>query len=91
MAMFQAVSVAGFLVNIIGIFSFSHAHSHGGQPCGQSSHGHAHGGHGHSHGGGQEKNEVAKNINMEGGCNRDDIAILLCIMLIPYNIMQYIV
>lgn len=61
-----AVSVAGFLVNMIGIFSFSHAHSHGGQPCpSQSSHGHSHGSHGHSHGG-QEHGEVTKNTNMEG-------------------------
>ena len=75
MAMLQAVSVAGFLVNIIGIFSFSHAHSHGGQPCATSGHGHAHGGHGHNHAGAPEKNEVAKNINMEGRYNRDDIVV----------------
>lgn len=45
------VSVAGFIVNLIGIitFSWSHTHSHGG-------HGHAHhGGHGHAH-----------NTNMQG-------------------------
>jgi zinc transporter 5/7 len=46
------VSVLGFLVNMIGIFAFSHGHSHGGG----GSHGHSHGGggdahkdHGHSH------------------------------------------
>lgn len=40
------VSVMGFCVNMIGIFAFSHGHSHGG-----GSHGHSHGGdsHGHSH------------------------------------------
>ena len=44
------VSVAGFIVNLIGIITFSlnHSHSHGG-------HGHAHGGHGHTH-----------NANMQG-------------------------
>ncbi|UJR09931.1 hypothetical protein I4U23_014153 [Adineta vaga] len=58
------VSVAGFAVNMIGIFSFSHAHAHahgGGGSCAMSHsapakeqhHGHSHGSndHGHSHGG----------------------------------------
>ncbi|CAF0859794.1 unnamed protein product, partial [Didymodactylos carnosus] len=40
-----AVAVAGFAVNMIGLFSFSHAHSHGG---GGSSHAHSGGG-SHSH------------------------------------------
>lgn len=57
------VSVAGFAVNMIGIFSFSHAHAHahgGGGGCAMShsqqehnhQHGHSHDhghGHGHSH------------------------------------------
>ena len=52
------VSVAGLGVNLIGIFAFSHAHTHGGAPCAghdappkkSSGHGHSHdGGHGHSH------------------------------------------
>ena len=34
----QAVSVGGFLVNLVGIVTFS-----------RSSHGHSHGSHGHSH------------------------------------------
>ena len=50
------VSVIGLLVNILGIFAFSHAHSHGGEAC--DGHGHAHdhgaepcgGGHDHGHG-----------------------------------------
>jgi len=48
------VSVIGLLVNFVGIFAFSHAHTHGGEPC---DHGHAAappaapGDHGHSHGG----------------------------------------
>lgn len=57
------VSVAGFAVNMIGIFSFSHAHAHahgGGGGCAmsqpkeqpQQQHGHSHNDHGHSHGGG---------------------------------------
>ena len=58
------VSVAGFAVNMIGIFSFSHAHAHahgGGGSCAMSQpapvkeqHGHSHDSHdhGHSHGGG---------------------------------------
>jgi solute carrier family 30 (zinc transporter), member 5/7 len=57
------VSVAGFAVNMIGIFSFSHAHMHahgGGGGCAMSqpvaakeqshAHGHSHDGHDHSHG-----------------------------------------
>jgi len=38
-----AVSIAGLLVNLVGIFSFEHGHHHG------HDHGHDHG-HGHSHG-----------------------------------------
>lgn len=38
------VSVAGLLVNLLGVFAFGHAHSH-------SHGGHGHGDHGHSHGG----------------------------------------
>jgi zinc transporter 5/7 len=65
-----AVSVAGFAVNMIGIFSFSHAHAHahgsGGGSCPISQptatkdqhHGHSHDGHdhlhSHSHGGGHD-------------------------------------
>ena len=41
------VSVGGFVVNMIGIFTFQHGHSHGGG--GGHGHGHSHGGHGHSH------------------------------------------
>ena len=52
------VSVAGLAVNLIGIFAFSHAHTHGGAPCTghdappkkSGGHGHSHdNGHGHSH------------------------------------------
>ncbi|KJE97998.1 zinc transporter 5 [Capsaspora owczarzaki ATCC 30864] len=58
------VSVFGLCVNLVGMFAFSHAHSHGGAPC---DHGHAHGGndHGHAHGGG-EPEEPKGNANMEG-------------------------
>ena len=46
-----AVSVAGFLVNLVGIFAFEHGgHGHGGGDHGHS-HGGGGGGHGHSHGG----------------------------------------
>ncbi|XP_029206485.2 zinc transporter 5-like [Acropora millepora] len=47
------VSVGGLVVNLVGIFAFSHAHSHGGSSShghsnhGHSNHGHSH--HGHSH------------------------------------------
>ncbi|XP_028416466.1 zinc transporter 5-like [Dendronephthya gigantea] len=48
------VSVCGLVVNLAGIFAFSHAHSHGvGSHGGESScqsHGHGAGHHGHSHG-----------------------------------------
>jgi zinc transporter 5/7 len=57
------VSVAGFAVNMIGIFAFSHAHAHahggGGGGCAMSQpapvkeqrpHGHSHDAHDHSHG-----------------------------------------
>ncbi|KAL2089279.1 hypothetical protein ACEWY4_013967 [Coilia grayii] len=61
------VSVAGLLVNLVGIFVFQHGghgHSHGGEGHGHShslfngsvSHAHAHGGHSHSHGGGHGHN-----------------------------------
>ena len=51
--MLLEVSVMGLLVNILGIFAFQHAHTHGGEAC------HGHGGeteapassHGHGHGG----------------------------------------
>ncbi|GAA6083465.1 zinc transporter 7 [Tachysurus ichikawai] len=57
------VSIAGLLVNLVGIFVFQHGghgHSHGGEDHGHShslfngsvghgGHGHSHGGHGHSH------------------------------------------
>ncbi|CAF4161617.1 unnamed protein product [Adineta steineri] len=56
-----AVSIAGFAVNMIGIFSFSHAHAHahgGGGSCAMSQptttkeqHNHSHDEHSHSHGG----------------------------------------
>lgn len=46
------VSVAGFCVNLVGIFAFRHNHSHGISTS--AGHGHSHGGsgggHGHSHG-----------------------------------------
>jgi len=45
------VSIAGFLVNLIGIATFSHNHAH------------SHGGHGHSHGHGHDH---AHNTNMRG-------------------------
>ncbi|XP_015780431.1 PREDICTED: zinc transporter 5-like [Acropora digitifera] len=47
------VSVGGLVVNLVGIFAFSHAHSHGASSShghsnhGHSNHGHSH--HGHSH------------------------------------------
>ncbi|KAF7703099.1 zinc transporter 7 [Silurus meridionalis] len=54
------VSIAGLLVNLVGVFVFQHGghgHSHGGEGHGHShslfngsvGHGHGHGGHGHSH------------------------------------------
>lgn len=46
------ISVAGFLVNLIGIFAFQHGHNH--SHGGGGDHGHSHGGHGHSHGLGLE-------------------------------------
>jgi len=58
------VSIAGFIVNLIGIFIFQHGgaghgHSHGGG--GGDSHGHSHGNesnhHGHSHGDGHSHNK----------------------------------
>ncbi|KAM9323364.1 proton-coupled zinc antiporter SLC30A5 isoform 2-T2 [Pholidichthys leucotaenia] len=59
--MLTPVSIGGLLVNLVGICTFSHAHSHGGKSCSSHDHGHSHhshshgdhshGGHGHSHGG----------------------------------------
>lgn len=48
------ISVAGFLVNMIGIFAFQHGHGHS---HGGDDHGHSHGGHGHSHGLGLEEDD----------------------------------
>ena len=49
------VSVAGLIVNLLGVFAFSHAHAHSHGAGSSHSHGHSHGGgdhgHGHSHGG----------------------------------------
>ena len=50
------VSVVGLCVNLFGMFAFSHAHSHGGEPCGGGHGGHSHD-HGHSHGGGEGTDE----------------------------------
>eukprot|EP00038_Savillea_parva_P001487 m.104295 g.104295 ORF g.104295 m.104295 type:complete len:478 (-) comp10520_c1_seq1:1593-3026(-) len=63
-AMLLEVSIVGLFVNILGIVAFSHAHTHGGEPCDHghshdaaptsmpsSSHTHGGGNHGHSHGG----------------------------------------
>lgn len=76
------VSVAGLLVNLVGITAFSHAHSHGGKACdhghshekhshSQSDHSHSHNnqshGHTHSHGHGDSKHKKEKNsANMQG-------------------------
>jgi zinc transporter 5/7 len=62
------VSVAGFIVNLVGIFAFQHGHSHGG-----GDHGHSHGigGHGHSHGLGLE--DASENHSHEDhGHSHDD-------------------
>lgn len=46
--MLLEVSVMGLLVNILGIFAFQHAHTHGGEAChGHGDSGGAAGGHGH--------------------------------------------
>jgi zinc transporter 5/7 len=66
------VSVAGFVVNLVGIFAFRHAHSHG--HSGQHGHSHGHGhshshGHGHSHGAKAESQTCSghgHNANMQG-------------------------
>ncbi|KAM7286069.1 zinc transporter 5 [Ixodes scapularis] len=60
------VSVAGLLVNLVGIFAFRHTHSHGGG----SSHAHAHN-HGHSHSHGHTHNHghshaAGRNANLQG-------------------------
>lgn len=53
------VSVFGLCVNLVGMFAFQHAHSHGGAACD----------HGHSHDG-EPSGESQKNANMEGECWR---------------------
>ena len=68
--MFQVVSVLGLLVNLVGIFAFRHAHSHGGSSHGHSNHGHSHHGHSHCHGHGQghtdEDYHHDRSVNMQG-------------------------
>lgn len=62
---FQVVSVGGLLVNLVGIFAFRHAHSHGGSSHGHGSHGHSH--HGHSHGHGHVHDDHHdRSVNMQG-------------------------
>jgi len=57
------VSVAGLLVNLIGVVAFSHAHTHGGKKCdghgGDHGHSHDHG-HGHSHDHGHSHGDANK-------------------------------
>jgi len=50
------ISIAGFIVNLIGIFVFQHGHG------GDGEHGHSHAGvsHGHSHGGGGDSHSAQK-------------------------------
>lgn len=67
---FQVVSVGGLLVNLVGIFAFRHAHSHGSSSHGHGSHGHSHHGHshhGHSHGHGHAHDDHHdRSVNMQG-------------------------
>ena len=61
----QVVSVAGLLVNLVGIFAFRHAHSHGSS----GSHGHSHASHdrGHTrHGHSHHDSHSDHSVNMEG-------------------------
>ncbi|XP_073242547.1 proton-coupled zinc antiporter SLC30A5-like isoform X3 [Porites lutea] len=64
------VSVGGLVVNLVGIFAFRHAHSHGGSSHGNSNHGHSHHGHSHCHGHGQghtdEDHHHDRSVNMQG-------------------------
>jgi zinc transporter 5/7 len=55
------VAVLGLLVNLVGLFVFSHGH-----------HGHSHGGHGHSHGGGGKKKKDKKNKHKHGHSHGGD-------------------
>ena len=61
----QVVSVGGLLVNLVGIFAFRHAHSHGSSSHGHSHHGHSHHGHGH-HGHGHDDHHHDRSVNMQG-------------------------
>jgi zinc transporter 5/7 len=76
------VSVAGFAVNMIGIFSFSHAHAHahgGGGGCAMSQpapvkeqqhhHGHSHDGHDHSHGHSHESSHHGHSHSLTDNAN----------------------
>ena len=66
----QVVSVGGLVVNLVGIFAFRHAHSHGGSSHGNSNHGHSHHGHSHCHGHGKghtdEDHHHDRSVNMQG-------------------------
>ncbi|XP_015755034.1 PREDICTED: zinc transporter 5-like [Acropora digitifera] len=77
----SVVSVGGLVVNLVGIFAFSHAHSHGASSShghsnhghshhGHSHHGHGHHGHGHCHGHGRshadEDRHRDRSVNMQG-------------------------
>lgn len=65
-----AVSVAGLVVNLVGIFAFQHGHNHS---HGGGSHGHSHGGgggsHSHSHGGSSETGSLTEKMALMGNDN----------------------
>ncbi|CAF3400300.1 unnamed protein product [Rotaria socialis] len=81
-----AVSVAGFAVNMVGIFSFSHAHAlaHGGGSCAMSQttatkdqhhhdHSHSHGAahdHGHSHGAAHDHGHSHEDVHGHGDSHK---------------------
>lgn len=68
---FQVVSVGGLLVNLVGIFAFRHAHSHGGSSHGHGSHGHSHHGHSHGHGHAHDDHHD-RSVNMQGKNYQND-------------------
>lgn len=58
-------------MNLVGIFAFRHAHSHGGSSHGHGSHGHSHHGHSHGHGHAHDDHHD-RSVNMQGKNYQND-------------------
>ena len=63
-------------MNLVGIFAFRHAHSHGGSSHGHGSHGHSHHGHSHGHGHAHDDHHD-RSVNMQGTSHKSNCSRIL--------------